>query len=88
MSNTITDDFDFESYFDEQQVDRAKIRPASQWVDAVVDRFYGEGVESNWVPTGFSKTLGKFDLRPGDCRSGPASTATARRRCCRTSCST
>lgn len=64
--NLIQDTTDFDRYFAEQQVDAAKIKPASDWADAVVDRFYGSGVESSWTPTGFTKTDGKFNLRRGE----------------------
>lgn len=64
--NLINDNIDFEAYFRDNTDEGAKVKPASSWADAVVDRFYGAGAESNWTPTGFSKTGGKFDLRPGE----------------------
>ena len=66
MSQLISDSFDFEAYFSEQDIDAAKVKPASSWADAVVDRFHGQGAPVNWVPTGFSKAEGKFDIRPGE----------------------
>lgn len=62
----IEDDIDFERYVDELQVERAKIMPASSWVDAVVDRFHGAASESHWKSTGFAKMAGKFDFREGE----------------------
>lgn len=62
----IADSSALDDYFREQQVDAAKIRPASEWADEVVDRFYGEGAPKFWTPTGFNKTDGKFELRPGE----------------------
>lgn len=62
----IQDGQKIDDYFAEQQVDTAKVRPAADWVDAVIDRFHGEGTEANWLPTGFDKMSGKFDLRPGE----------------------
>jgi len=65
--NTIEHDaLDFEEYFDQQQVDSAKVKRASQWVDAVVDRFHGKTTEASWTPMGFNKAAGKFDIRPGE----------------------
>lgn len=64
--NTLDDSIDFDSYFAEQCDEAAKVRPASEWADAVIDRFYGQGMEANWTPTGFQKTAGKFDIRPGE----------------------
>jgi twinkle protein len=64
--NLISDDINFDSYFAEQQVDAAKIKPASSWADDVVDRFYGQGAASTWTPAGFAKMGGKFDLRGGE----------------------
>jgi twinkle protein len=66
VSQLISDSFDFEAYFSEQDVDAAKVKPASSWADAVVDRFHGQGAPVNWVPTGFAKAEGKFDIRPGE----------------------
>lgn len=66
MSHLIPDSNNFDEYFENHQVESAKVKPASDWAQAVVDRFYGQGVESNWVRTGFLKTEGKFDLRPGE----------------------
>lgn len=66
MSQLISDSFDFEAYFSEQDIDAAKVKPASSWADAVVDRFHGQGAPVNWVPTGFAKAEGKFDIRPGE----------------------
>lgn len=64
--NLIADGQQLDDYFAEHQVDAAKIRPASEWTEAVIDRFYGEGAEANWTRTGFTKTDGKFELRPGE----------------------
>ncbi|MBP9149237.1 MAG: AAA family ATPase [Rhodoferax sp.] len=64
--NTLTDAIDFDSYFSDQVDESAKVRPAAEWADAVIDRFFGEGRQSNWTPTGFAKTDGKFDVRPGE----------------------
>ena len=57
---------DFDAYFQDQQLDAAKVKPASSFVDAVIDRFHGEGQAANWTPTGFDKMRDKFDLRPGE----------------------
>lgn len=62
----ITDEIDFDRYFAEQLPDMAKVKPASSWVDGVVDRFYGQGADSTWTPSGFGKMAGKFDLRGGE----------------------
>lgn len=64
--NLISDDFNFEQYLDEQGSDTAKIKPASLWCDAVIDRFYGENSPRHWTSTGFQKMDGKFDLRTGE----------------------
>lgn len=64
--NLISDNIDFDAYFAEQSVDAAKIKPASSWQDAVIDRFYGQASATNWTPTGFQKMADKFDLRPGE----------------------
>ncbi len=64
--NTLTDAIDFDSYFADQTDESAKVRPASEWSEAVIDRFFGQGQEANWTPTGFEKTAGKFDIRPGE----------------------
>lgn len=65
--NTINaNEIDFEQYFQDQQDDGAKVKPASEWADAVIDRFFGEGAQKLWTPIGFDKTQGKFDLRPGE----------------------
>lgn len=66
MSELISDSFDFDSYFAEQDIDAAKVKPASSWAQAVVDRFHGPGAAKNWTPTGFAKNAGKFDIRPGE----------------------
>lgn len=63
---TIDDSFDFDSYFAEHQIDGAKVRPASEWVDDVIDSFYGQTAAAHWAPVGFDKMRGKFDLRPGE----------------------
>lgn len=61
------DQMDFEAYFEENQsTEAAKVKPASDWVEAVIDGFYGETNESSWTPLGFDKIAGKFDLRPGE----------------------
>lgn len=62
----VQDDIDFEGYFAEQQVDSAKIKPASDWTEAVIDRLYGSGSSEHWTATGFSKMYGKFDFREGE----------------------
>jgi twinkle protein len=62
----IPDDVNFEAYFAEQEVDAAKVKPASAWLDAVIDRFHGSTTPDSWTPTGFRKTAGKFDLRPNE----------------------
>ncbi len=64
--NTLTDAIDFDSYFADQTDESAKVRPASEWTEAVIDRFYGQGSQTNWTPTGFDKLAGKFDIRPGE----------------------
>jgi twinkle protein len=64
--NLIPDNFDFEGYFDQQADEAAKVRPASTWCEDVVDRFYGQHSAKTWVPTGFDKMRGKFDLRPAE----------------------
>lgn len=64
--NLISDSHEFDRYFEEQQVDQAKIRPASDWSQAVIDRFHGDGNEAHWQRTGFDKMRGKFDFRPGE----------------------
>lgn len=64
--NVIEDGIHIDDYFREQQVDAAKVRAASDWADAVVDRFHGQTSEANWKPTGFDKMAGKFDFRPGE----------------------
>jgi twinkle protein len=64
--NLIQDGQALDDYFAEQQVDAAKIRPASDWADEVVDRFHGQGSEVNWTPAGFTKMAGCFDIRPGE----------------------
>jgi twinkle protein len=58
--------FDFDAYFADQHDEAAHVKPASAWVEAVIDRFYGQGAESNWTPAGFDKMGGKFDIRPGE----------------------
>lgn len=62
----ITDNFDFEGYFDDQQVDAANIKPAGTWVDEVIDSFHGEKSASSWQSIGWGKTDGQFELRPGE----------------------
>lgn len=64
--NLIPDNFDFESYLEQNLDESAKVRPASTWCTDVVDRFYGDHSPKSWVPAGFDKMLGKFDLRPGE----------------------
>ena len=64
--NVIDDKFDFESYFVENQDEGAKVRPASQWCDEVIDRVFGQSAPTSWTPIGFSKASGNFDLRPGE----------------------
>ena len=60
------DHIDFDAYFDEQQGDTAKVRPASTFADAVVERLHGSGAAHHWQPLGWAKTAGNFDLRPGE----------------------
>jgi twinkle protein len=62
----LTDEIDFDRYFQDHADEGAKVRPASEFVDAVIDRFYGAGQSSNWIPMGFAKAGGKFDFRPGE----------------------
>lgn len=64
--NLIPSGQEFDDYFKENQDEGANIKPASDFSDAVIDRFYGQGAETNWTSTGFSKTDGKFDIRPGE----------------------
>lgn len=64
--NLIPDSIDLDSYFAEQSIEADKIKPASSWSEAVIDRFHGQGAAVNWTRTGFAKTDGKFDLRPGE----------------------
>lgn len=64
--NLIPDSIDFDTYFAEQDVDPAKIKPASSWLNAVIDRFHGQTTSSTWTSLGFDKTDGKFDLRPNE----------------------
>jgi twinkle protein len=67
MSNLIApDDIDFDSYFEEQQVDRAKIRKASSWVDGCRRPLLRRRRRNELDRTGFDKMAGKFDLRPGE----------------------
>lgn len=63
---TLDDTIDFDAYFADQVDESAKIRPASEFVDSVIDRFYGQGSEVNWTPIGFQKAEGKFDVRLGE----------------------
>lgn len=62
----LNDAIDFDAYFADQVDESAKIRPAAEFVDAVIDRFFGQGKEANWTPLGYQKTEGKFDIRPGE----------------------
>jgi twinkle protein len=64
--NLLPDSIDFEAYFDQQEDETAKVKPASSWADEVVDRFYGDHSAKHWVPTGYTKMHGKFDLRPAE----------------------
>lgn len=64
--NLISDSVDFDSYFRENHDEGAKIKPASAWVQGVIDRIYGEGSASHWTQTGFDKMRDKFDLRKGE----------------------
>ena len=57
---------DFDAYFDEHQADTAKVRPASAFADAVVERLHGNGAAQHWQPLGWAKVAGYFDLRPGE----------------------
>ena len=64
----LKDDFDFDQYFknDQLAIDPAKIKPASDWCEAVIDRFHGKTNASSWESLGFNKMAGFFDLRPGE----------------------
>ncbi|AMM23010.1 AAA family ATPase [Variovorax sp. PAMC 28711] len=64
----IPDSFDFDQYFknDQLAIDPAKIKPASAWCDAVIDRFHGKTSATSWESLGFNKMAGFFDLRPGE----------------------
>lgn len=64
----LPDSFNFDEYFKNDQlgVDPAKIKPASTFADAVVDRFHGATSASSWETLGFDKMAGCFDLRPGE----------------------
>jgi twinkle protein len=64
--NLIQDGSELDEYFKEHAIDAARIRPASGWVDDVIDRFHGQGNEVNWTSTGFTKMNDKFNLRPGE----------------------
>lgn len=64
--NIIPDNFDFEQYAEDHQDEGAKVRRASDFVDAVIDRLHGSGSASSWVPAGFDKMAGNFDFRPGE----------------------
>ena len=63
---TIDDTINFDAYFAELEPDAAKIRPAAEWVDEVIDNFYGEASAAHWTPTGYDKMAGKFDFRAGE----------------------
>lgn len=65
---TLRDSFDFDQYFknDQLDIDPAKVKPASAWVDDVIDRYHGESTSASWKPVGFRKMRGFFDLRPGE----------------------
>lgn len=63
---TIDDTINFDAYFAEQEIDSAKIKPASSWATEVIDNFYGDTSAKNWTPMGYEKMAGKFDLRPGE----------------------
>lgn len=64
----LKDDFNFDQYFanDQLALDPAKVKPASAWVDQVIDRYHGETTTESWKPVGFPKMRGLFDLRPGE----------------------
>lgn len=64
----IKDDFDFDQYFKNEQlaIDPAKIKPASAWIEDVIDRFHGESNRDSWESIGFGKMEGLFDLRPAE----------------------
>jgi twinkle protein len=62
----VDDDFDAHYFAEDHGVELAKIKPASSWADAVVDRLYGSGNSDHWTPTGFSKMHGKFDFREAE----------------------
>lgn len=63
---TITDDINFDDYFDQAFTDAAKVKPASAWCDSVISRFHGQDSPASWSPIGFEKAGGKFDLRPSE----------------------
>jgi twinkle protein len=62
----LTDTIDFDAYFREHQDEGAKVKPAAEWAEDVIDRFYGEGAPKNWTRIGFDKAADNFDLRPGE----------------------
>ena len=64
--NLIPSGQEFDEYFKENQDEGANIKRASDFAEQVIDRFYGQGAQTNWTRTGFSKTDGKFDIRPGE----------------------
>lgn len=64
--NLLNDGIDFDAYFAEQQLDAAKVKPASVWCDEVIDRFHGETSARTWARTGFQKMDDKFMLRTGE----------------------
>lgn len=64
--NLIPDDIDFEGYFAENADEGAKVKPAGEWVNEVIDRFYGDASPANWTHTGFEKTRDKFAFRQGE----------------------
>lgn len=63
---TISDDINFDAYFDQAFTDAAKVKPASAWCDSVISRFHGDESPKSWSPIGFDKAGGKFDLRPSE----------------------
>lgn len=64
----LRDNFDFDQYFVNEQarVDPAKVKPASAWLDQVIDRFHGAAKPTSWESLGFEKMRGLFDFRPGE----------------------
>lgn len=64
--NYVEETIDFEKYFDDQHDESAKVRPASEFAQQVIDSFYGETSAKSWVSTGFQKVDGCFELRASE----------------------